>query len=299
MVLRSVSEPSGDSGSTGQTSSGEAVRQDLEQFGLNGYEARVLLALLRLGSASAADLARVAQVPRTSVYPVLQELAGRGLLEQVPGKTVLWVSPGRDEVLDRLYLAQEERLHMLRARKEQTRRSLERLGAESEPGPLPYLHFAYGSAQARRLYDRLMLEAKEEVVVFNLPPYSWPEGETNLAVVAALRRGVRIRGLYQESGLMGAGSNTFRRGVEDFHAQGVEGRVVDEIPAKLVVADRRVALMGSPEAGGEYPTILHVEHPGMAAMQAAAFDQLWESSRPYVAETYESAIELQAGGAVA
>lgn len=266
------------------TSPGEAVRQDLEQFGLNGYEARVLLALLRSGSATAAELARVAGVPRTSVYPVLQELAARGLAEQVPGKTVVWVSPGRDEILERLYLAEEERLHMLQARMEQTRRSLELLGAENETGPLPYLHFVYGAAHAKRLYDRLLIEAKDEVVVFNLPPYSWPVGQTNFAVFEALRHGVEIRALYQESELVGPNAESVRIAVENFHRAGVKGRIVDHVPAKLVVADRNVALLGGPTTNEEFPTILHIEEPGIAAMQAAAFDQWWASSRPYVPE---------------
>lgn len=262
---------------------GEAVRQDLEQFGLNGYEARVLLALLRCGSGTAADLARLSGVPRTSVYSVLPELAARGVAEQLPGKMAVWVSPGRDEVLERLYLAQEERLQALRARMEQTRRSLERLGADNDSAGLPRIHFLQGAARSKRLYDRLLAEAVAEVLVFNLPPYASGPPESNPAVIDALARGVRIRALYQSGELGGPGAESFRTGIEGFHRAGVEGRVVDEIPAKLIVADRRVAMLATPAPDGEFPTALHIEHPRIAAMQADAFEHRWAHSRPYVA----------------
>lgn len=51
------------------------LRSDLEALGCSGYEAAVLMALMRLGSANALQLARLARVPRTSVYQVLESLS--------------------------------------------------------------------------------------------------------------------------------------------------------------------------------------------------------------------------------
>lgn len=64
---------------------------------------------------------------------------------------------------------------------------------------------------------------------------------------------------------------------------GVRGAVVDELPIKLAVADRRVALLAMidpvlPDIG--VPTTLFVEHPGFATVQAEAFKRLWETARP-------------------
>src|SRR5947208_1665574 len=51
----------------------EALRREFEELGLSTYEARILLAILRLGSGSPGQLARFADVPRTSAYQILEE----------------------------------------------------------------------------------------------------------------------------------------------------------------------------------------------------------------------------------
>jgi hypothetical protein len=58
---------------------------------------------------------------------------------------------------------------------------------------------------------------------------------------------------------------------------------VDELPLKLAVVDRKVALLAMadpvlPEIG--FPTTLLVEHPGYASLQADAFEQRWSTGTP-------------------
>jgi len=59
---------------------GEAVAS-LERLGLTEYEARVFIALQRLGSGTARDVHRVADVPRSQVYSAAEGLEERGLVE--------------------------------------------------------------------------------------------------------------------------------------------------------------------------------------------------------------------------
>ena len=58
----------------------EAV-EAFERLGLTSYEAKVFIALHRLGSGTARDVSRIADVPRSQVYSVAESLAERGLLE--------------------------------------------------------------------------------------------------------------------------------------------------------------------------------------------------------------------------
>ncbi|MFP8951928.1 TrmB family transcriptional regulator [Natrialbaceae archaeon A-arb3/5] len=58
----------------------EAVNA-FERLGLTSYEAKVFIALQRLGSGTARDVARIADVPRSQVYSVAESLEERGLLE--------------------------------------------------------------------------------------------------------------------------------------------------------------------------------------------------------------------------
>lgn len=52
-----------------------------ERLGLTSYEAKVFIALHRLGSGTARDVANVTDVPRSQVYSVAESLEDRGLLE--------------------------------------------------------------------------------------------------------------------------------------------------------------------------------------------------------------------------
>lgn len=59
---------------------GEAV-DAFERLGLTSYEAKVFIALHRLESGTARDVASVTDVPRSQVYSVAESLEERGLLE--------------------------------------------------------------------------------------------------------------------------------------------------------------------------------------------------------------------------
>lgn len=270
----------------------ESLLHEFEQLDLSPYEARVLLALLRLGSANTAHLARHSGVPRTSTYQVLEELNRKGLAQRmsVEGPAV-WASPGREEVFDRLDAAQEERLRQHRARTANLRDVLARTFPEAPEAAGPYCHVIQGASQVSTMYERLLAEVQEELLVFNRPPYSFPRDQVNDAVLDALRRGVRARALYQEPQWNDPEAEAFRRAMARYHAAGVEGRLVDDLPIKLALADRKLALLAMtdpvlPEVG--FPTTLLVEHPGFAALQAEAFERLWESATP-VQDEYRTA----------
>lgn len=53
----------------------------LERLGLTSYEARVFLGLQKLGTATASEVAAVADVPRSQVYGAAERLEERGLVE--------------------------------------------------------------------------------------------------------------------------------------------------------------------------------------------------------------------------
>ncbi len=55
----------------------------LRELGLANYEARVFVALQRLGSGTAQEVARISEVPRSQVYGAADDLATRGLVEVV------------------------------------------------------------------------------------------------------------------------------------------------------------------------------------------------------------------------
>jgi sugar-specific transcriptional regulator TrmB len=78
----------------------------LTQLGLTIYEARVFLALQKLGSASASDISEVADVPRSQVYGAAEALQERSLVDTQQSTPTVYrpvpLEQARSRLLDRL-----------------------------------------------------------------------------------------------------------------------------------------------------------------------------------------------------
>ena len=266
----------------------ELLVSEFEHLGLSPYEARVMVAMLKLGSATTAQLEAVANLPRTSTYKVLQSLAVKRLAERLPVEgAAVWAPAPRDEVLDRLYEAeqdtQEQRLRQLQARTDHARALLAQAFPAVADVPPPFVHLLHGAAQMKRVYEQIVTEARTELAMFTRPPYAWQFPSPNRAVLDMLLRGVKARVLYQAEQWHDPGAEAFRTEMEIYHRAGVEARLAERLPIKLIVVDRRVTLvnMAIPDApDGGYPTTLHIEHEGYAEIQADAFERRWETAVP-------------------
>jgi len=62
------------------------IGQLLEKLGLTEYESKTLATLFRLGEAEAPAISRVAQVPKTRVYDVLDKLVEKNLVIEISGR---------------------------------------------------------------------------------------------------------------------------------------------------------------------------------------------------------------------
>ncbi|WP_276298967.1 TrmB family transcriptional regulator [Halorussus lipolyticus] len=60
---------------------GNRAVETLQKLGLTEYQARCFVALVRVSSATAKEVSRIADVPYTRVYNTVEELKGQGLVE--------------------------------------------------------------------------------------------------------------------------------------------------------------------------------------------------------------------------
>lgn len=65
---------------------GQAAIDSLEELGLTEYEARCFVALTRVPHATAKEVGKVADIPRSRVYETMERLQQRGLIEIREGK---------------------------------------------------------------------------------------------------------------------------------------------------------------------------------------------------------------------
>ncbi len=86
----------------------EAVKL-LKEFGLNSYEAKAYVALLKLGRAPATEVAKESGIPPQRVYDSLRSLEEKGFIYVLNGKPKLYVpATVRDALLGRIYQLKTE-----------------------------------------------------------------------------------------------------------------------------------------------------------------------------------------------
>lgn len=259
----------------------DAIQRALAEFGLNGSQARVLLALIHFGGGAASQLAAFAGVPRTSVYPLLNELSSLGLAEPPRGQVKYWTAPAREQLVERLWAVEENQFRAMRARKERARKVIVDLLPEPPAVATPHVQFARTVAEHVGLYARCLAAAKREVLVFNRGPYV--SSGPNPAVWELIERGVTVRALYDDSHFE-LGNEGAKQECARYAAAGVDSRVVANLPLRLAVFDRQTVLMPleDPESPTlETATFLHVRHRAFGALIAAAFEHYWSEGRPF------------------
>lgn len=148
----------------------------LQALGLTEYEARAYTALLALGRAVPARVARQAGIPRPKIYETLERLEGRGLAAKVGQSPLEYAPLSAREYLSRSRRSFDDRLAALD-------RDLSRLTPDPAPEAVYHLH---GEAAIRSLAEDLILNARRTVCI---------AGEQHLAerLERLTPRGVELR----------------------------------------------------------------------------------------------------------
>ena len=163
----------------------------------------------------------------------------------VPG-TIASASFRHGEVVVRLAVCEKRRLRQLNARSMRFKELLERIVPNDNGAPSPFIEVIHDSGQVATLYEQLHRETKDELLVFNRPPYFSPIGTPRPVVIDTCRR-VRTRVLYQRAQAGEMANELWRSEMAAYHRRVPDARVVDELPIKLAVFDRMRALFTLPD----------------------------------------------------
>jgi len=90
----------------------------LEELGLTEYEAKTLGAMFKLSEAEAPEISRLAQVPKTRVYDVLDRLTKKGLIIEIFGRPKKYRVESVDSVFECLISSKRADLKKLEDRAE-------------------------------------------------------------------------------------------------------------------------------------------------------------------------------------
>lgn len=159
-----------------------------ERLGLTSYEAKVLVALYRLGTGTARDVADVADVPRSQVYSVADSLEERDLLEVAESTPKRYrpvpVAEARATLAERLEREQERAFDYVEQ-------------VEAEAASEEEQEAVWTIQGADRIDSRVaeLLSGAEERIVFGAPTTALVPGETRAVLEEQGTRGLPVVGI--------------------------------------------------------------------------------------------------------
>jgi sugar-specific transcriptional regulator TrmB len=258
----------------------------LTRLGLTMYEAKAYMALVRRDSSTAAELARIAGVPRQRIYDVLASLVERGLASTRPGKVVKYAAAPPELALARLLDDHRRRVEELELDASAVAEQLTPAYAagQGHTDPLDYIEVLRDRGAINERFSQLQAGIEREILIFSKPPYATPP-ENNEQGLEVSRRHT-ARSLYEFSVFDSAETT---EGVRRFIEAGEEARFVAELPLKLVILDETIVMFGmeDPVAGTPDLTIVVVEHRSLAKVLKIAFMSVWNQGL-----TFEHAHDL-------
>ena len=127
-----------------------------------------------------------------------------------------------------------------------------------------------GADEVGAAYNRLEHEASAEFMAFDRPPYVL--APVNPIEPVVISRGVRWRAVYAASSLEQPGAwDEIQRSV----ALGEQARLTADLPVKLAIADRRVAIV-STSLDPSRPEALATESASLLDLLCEVFEAYWE-----------------------
>ena len=255
-------------------------RLELEQLGLSPGEAQIYLALLNHGSLGASAIATATGIPRTSVYPTLCSLADKGMVEGGTGYGSRFSAIPPDQALPALIVREKAELVQRELLAGELAQRLSPLIDPSDGAPEELLQVLRSPQVISERFYRLQMEAESSIdLIIKAPILSPARG--NPAQKKAQKRGVRVRGLYEEATVEDSAIKPF---LKQWIESGEEARVYPgELPHKLVIFDKQNVLLTLVMPGNQTKAVL-VRHPQLARSQTILFEALWDRAEPLLAE---------------
>ena len=137
------------------------LKSALEQYGLSEKEAGVYLALLSLGIASVAEIAKRACLKRPTTYLVIEELLNKHLVNQIPrGKKICYKAESPDELIEKIDKKRDLLTNVLPDMRELYKTS----------SVAPRIRYYEGKASLIKLYEEIF-RSKEIWSVFSPAKY--------------------------------------------------------------------------------------------------------------------------------
>ncbi|MCT9079559.1 helix-turn-helix transcriptional regulator [Streptomyces fulvoviolaceus] len=246
----------------------------LSAIGLDERHESAYRALVSVGAAEVPDLARRLTLGEQDTERALRRLERHGLAAQSSARPGRWVAAPPGVALGALLTQQRHELEQ--AELAAALLAEEYRAAAAEPAVHDLVEVVIGAAAVSQRFLQLQLGASQEVCALVTGNPVAVTGMENDAEEQAAGRGVGYRVVVERSVL------DLPDGITELTAalgRDERVRVVDQVPTKLVVADRSLALVPLTSHTAE-PAALVVHASGLLELLQGLFESVWEQALP-------------------
>ncbi|MEV0808510.1 hypothetical protein [Micromonospora sp. NPDC050200] len=244
-----------------------------EALGLSAVEEAVYLALLRAPESSLPDLARQTDESLRAVRAATERLEELGFLSRLVGARTRLVATRPDVAVNALVVRRTEEFTAVRRTAE---RMAQEFPQEMLTRPDQLLEIVTGRAAVEAQFIQLTHGVTNELLVLDRPPYAQEVAAANGSETDLLGRAASVRGIYAPEAFELPGA--FEQAMVSV-AAGEQARVHTDVPLKLAIGDRSVALL--PLASERaVDAALVVRAPMVVSALVKLFELLWAQATP-------------------
>lgn len=170
----------------------------LRDIGLNSYEAKIFLALLYKGVASAGELSEITGVPRSRSYDVLESLEKKGFIILKLGKPIKYMALNPEEALERVKNrikanAQSKIEELEKLKNSNLFKELNALFEDSKNVKEEKIGILKGNAILAYLNSKISNAKKSVLISLTKNSLSWNEKYLSKLLNEAKNKGIEIR----------------------------------------------------------------------------------------------------------
>lgn len=243
----------------------------LEQLGLTEYEAKTLSTLFKLREAEAPDISRLAQVPKTRVYDVLDRLIDKKLVIETNGRPKKYRVVEVENAFSQLLESKKSEISELEKRTDELKdRLLSQESSAEEEGEK--VMKVKDKQDFIKILAQEIGKAKKEVVALTKLDQNYPLLKESIKQASGRKVNVRIVGhTHSESTLLS----------KEFGEHGIEMRMAKHGMNAFVIDGKKVILSISDldKEKPEYHFTIWQNNPGMATALQNYFEDHWKKSK--------------------
>ncbi|PZG92049.1 TrmB family transcriptional regulator [Streptomyces sp. NTH33] len=267
-----------------------------ETASLDSVEVRAYRTLVRVPEATPSQLARSLGLSGREAAALLDTLEAKGLVSRAEGSAHRFRASPPDLALGPLLLSRQQELQA--AQSVMAKLTEEYHSEARRRGAGEAVETVTGAQAMARTFDQLQRGARGEILALCKPPNVAVPSRGNDTELEVLASGVRYRAVYERSALE-VPPEVYR--IREFVGRGEQARVAAEVPVKMVVADRELAMLvsssarssgaGSPPADpsaapcadpSAEPSALLIRPGALLDALVAFFESLWAGASPLV-----------------